>query len=254
MGSNRKLPYGYHMEMGRMVICQEEAKQVRLLFLRYHQGESLNMLTEWLRRQGITYDADKLWNKNIIARILGDSRYRGEKGFPQIIPSDLFISVQELRVKRAGPNQQTEVQKILRQRCQDKVTKCMEDQIRNLLNRLILYPSLIQIQENYHPDQDKITALEAMIEDTLAEMPVNADTARKHIFELAAVRYQAIDTSDYETERLQRLFGQMEPMHELDADLIRKTVSTIRTDINDYVILELKNRQIIQEKRGNDHE
>ena len=40
----------------------------------------MNELTEAFRQQDIPYDEGHLWNKNMVARILADTRYTGEKG------------------------------------------------------------------------------------------------------------------------------------------------------------------------------
>ena len=78
---NRKQPFGYKMSQGEIVIQESEAKLVQGIFRRYIAGESLNELTEALRQQDIPYDEGRLWNKNMVARILADTRYTGEKGY-----------------------------------------------------------------------------------------------------------------------------------------------------------------------------
>lgn len=245
MGSNRKLPFGYQMEMGRIVICPEEAKEVRLIFTKYGQGNSLKTLADEMQNHGITYDRDKRWNKNMIARILEDARYTGEQGFPQIIPDVSFVSIQEKRSSRSLPIQRTEVQKILRQKLQQKCTRKVEEQVLLLLNKVILCPTIIQMPDQSQVVNPPIADKETKLKDVLSELPVDMDAAKKLIFELAALRYQTIGPEDYETEKLKRIFRQQKPMRELDADLIRRTVSTIQIDSNGSVKLVLKNKQII---------
>lgn len=245
MGSNRKLPFGYQMEMGRIVICPEEAKEVRLIFAKYDQGDSMKALADEIQRHGIAYDRDKRWNKNMIARILEDARYTGEQGFPQIIPDVSFASIQEKRGSRSLPIQRTEVQKILRQKLQQKCTRKVEEQVLLLLNKVILCPTIIQMPDQSQVVNPPIADKETKLKDVLSELPVDMDAAKKLIFELAALRYQTIGPEDYETEKLKRIFRQQKPMRELDADLIRRTVSTIQIDSNGSVKLVLKNKQII---------
>ena len=83
MMGNRKQPFGYKMALGEIVIQEAEARLVQEIFRRYIAGESLNELTEALRQQTIPYDEGRLWNKNMVARILADIRYTGEKGYPK---------------------------------------------------------------------------------------------------------------------------------------------------------------------------
>ncbi len=85
---NRKQPFGYKMALGEIIIQEAEARLVQGIFRRYIAGESLNELTEALRQQDIPYDEGRLWNKNMVARILADTRYTGEKGYPKLIDED----------------------------------------------------------------------------------------------------------------------------------------------------------------------
>ena len=72
---------------------EAEARLVQGIFRRYIAGESLNELTEALRQQDIPYDEGRLWNKNMVARILADTRYTGEKGYPKLIDEDQLLSL-----------------------------------------------------------------------------------------------------------------------------------------------------------------
>ena len=85
MGSNRKLPFGYKMEMGHIAIDAVECKEVQYIFEEYQDGSSFKTLASAMVQKGIPYDGDKSWNKNMVARILEDSRYAGEREYPQII-------------------------------------------------------------------------------------------------------------------------------------------------------------------------
>lgn len=74
---NRKLPFGYKMVMGEIVVHPQEAQAVQGIYARYLAGASFNDITDHLKEKGPPYDADKPWNKNMVARILEDNRYTG---------------------------------------------------------------------------------------------------------------------------------------------------------------------------------
>ena len=61
-------------------------------------------------------------------------------------------------------------------------------------------------------------------------------------FDLASARYAAIGSEEYETQRLQRLFQGLEPMNQMDAELVRQSITV---DGNGAVKIRLKNNQII---------
>ena len=63
------------MQFGEVVKNPPEAELVQRIFEKYLLGASLQTLTDALRDQEIPYEAGKLWNKNMVARILGDRRY-----------------------------------------------------------------------------------------------------------------------------------------------------------------------------------
>ena len=117
MMGNRKQPFGYKMSLGKIVIQESEAKLVQEIFLRYIAGESLNELTESLRQQDIPYDEGRLWNKNMVARILADARYTGEKEYPKLIDKEQLIAANEKRSNKPQLPKKTEAQKVLRRLC-----------------------------------------------------------------------------------------------------------------------------------------
>ena len=113
MGSNRKRPFGYRMELGETVLHPAEAEAVRWIYDSYLAGASYNALVDKLQERGIPYDGDKPWNKNMAARIPADRRYTGEGGFPSIISEAQFQMVQARRQERTTPCQKSPAQKEL---------------------------------------------------------------------------------------------------------------------------------------------
>lgn len=242
MGSNRKQPFGYKMELGQIVIHPEEAEAVRYLFREYNQGKSFLVLAKAMQEWSIPYDGDKPWNKNMIARILADGRYTGLPPYPLLISFSLFGAVTEKRVKRAAPIQQSPVEKLLRQKCNCKVSPAIEAEVLTLLNKLVQCPSLIQAPPA--PNVPAVTALEAAVDDLLRQLPVDEEQAEKASFALASARYAAIGSEEYETQRLRHLFQGRETMNQLDAELVRQSIHSITVDGNGTVKIRLKNNQI----------
>ena len=142
MGSNRKRPFGYRMELGETVLHPAEAETVRWIYDSYLAGASYNALVDKLRERGIPYDGDKPWNKNMAARILADRRYTSEDGFPQIIPEGQFHMVQVRQRERTTPCKKT----LLRRNCGSCVAAAASlggTAGTWLLNRLIQHPERI---------------------------------------------------------------------------------------------------------------
>ena len=90
MAANRKLPFGYRMELGKIVVHPKEAEIVTYIFRQYILGASYKDLVENLRNQDMPYDQGRLWNKNMVARILENGKYTGQPGWPSIISMEMF--------------------------------------------------------------------------------------------------------------------------------------------------------------------
>ena len=93
MSWKRDIPFGYKMEMSRIVPDKTEADIVRQIFSMYLAGDSLKRISERMEASGTCYHAGTCeWNKNMIKRILENSRYIGNGNYPEIIDPQDFIA------------------------------------------------------------------------------------------------------------------------------------------------------------------
>ena len=243
MMGNRKQPFGYKMALGEIVIQEAEARLVQGIFRRYIAGESLNELTEALRRQDIPYDEGRLWNKNMVARILADIRYTGEKGYPKLIDEEQLIAANEKRSNKPQLPKKTEAQKVLRRLCGTPPSEQVEQSVTYLLNGLANYPD--RIQHRRSPTPVTYSKTQEALDNALEQQPIDEDTSKTLILQLAAEQYAALGDEEYETVRLRRLFSAFECAAELNADLLKNTVSEVLVT-HQNVNLRLKNGQIIE--------
>lgn len=243
---NRKQPFGYRVEMGEVVLHTQEAQLVEYIFQQYLSGASFNLLVAQLREQPIPYDEGKLWNKNMVARILEDQRYTGEGGYPAIADQETLRKVLEKRSAKQAPAQKTEAQKLLRRLSGHTATKQMEQQVLNLLNGLIVSPERITLPKQEHLSHTPEQALQRELDTVMEQQPMDEDAAQELILAIAAVQYSAIDPNQYETVRLRRLFSKHELMTELDAELLQSSVSAILCYRDGTMDIRLKNHQMIE--------
>ena len=242
---NRKQPFGYRMELGVIVRHPQEAPLVEQIFRQFLSGASYNTLVAELRSQPVPYDEGKVWNKNMLARILEDKRYTGEGGYPAIIPAEALARALEKRSANQRPSQQTEAQKVLRRLCGHRVTAQTEQQVMMLLNRLAGRLERIAMPLTKESPQSKHWQLQRELDAVMAQQPIDEGAAQKLILAIAAAQYSAIGNEEYETTRLQRVFAQAQPMTELDAKLLQSTVSAIFPTSNGALTIRLKNNQVI---------
>lgn len=249
MGSNRKRPFGYRMELGEVVLHPAEAETVRWIYDSYLAGASYNTLVDKLRERGVPYAGDKPWNKNMTARILADRRYIGEDGFPQIIPEGQFHMVQVRRQERATPCKKTPGQKELRKLCGGSPPAWVERQVSGLLNRLIRHPERITCPVLEDEPPPEVMKMRRELDELLRRPPVDEIQAKSLAFQLAFLQLDAIGPEEYETLRLRRLFQGRAPMEELDQEMLHESVRRI-TVSNGTVTVLLKNNQTLEGGNG----
>ena len=239
---NRKLPFGYQMRMGEIVRNEPEAKAVQDIFLQYTLGASLREIAEQMSKTDPTYDEGKSWNKNMIARILENSKYTGVDSYPKLVDIKLFEAAAEKRPTKQRLPERTPAQKALKRVCSKLPTPEIEKEVMYLLGRLTEKPERItQPTETPAPTH---TNTQAELDEVLNTQPLDEDAARSLICKLAREQYDAIGNEEYETERLRRLFAAFECTAELNAELLQSAVSAVLVT-RQAVHLQLKNGQII---------
>ena len=243
---NRKQPFGYRMTLGEITILPEEAELVRFIFQGYSTEATLGELTKALCRQEIPYYEGRSWNKNMVSRILEDSRYVGEKGYPALIEPEQLRTAAEKRTARARPPQKTPAQKVLRRLCGAPPSARVEKLVTSLLNELIRCSDRIQPAVSQVVCAACGKTREALT-SALERQPIDEDNARALLLQLAAEQYDAIGNTEYETVRLRQLLTGCKPMKEPDAELLQSTVSKVRVTSN-CVTVTLKNGQAIERR------
>ena len=239
---NRKLPFGYQMRMGEIVRNEPEAKAVQDIFLQYTLGASLKEIAEQMSKTGPTYDDGKSWNKNMIARILENTKYTGTADYPSLVDAALFEAASAKRQTKQRLPERTLAQKALKSVCSKLPTPDIEQQITHLLGKLAEQPERI-MQPDKQPTPIHSTT-QAELDEILNTQPLDEDAARSLICKLAQEQYDAIGNEEYETERLRRLFAAFECTAELNAELLQSAVTAVLVT-RQTVRLQLKNGQII---------
>ena len=242
--NNRKLPFGYKLLMGEVVIHQAEAAAVKEIFRRYLQeAASLKELADLLREQDVPYDKGRIWNKNMIARILEDERYTGKAGYPHIIEPEALASAAEKRAARAQ-DQTPKTNKVMRRLCRQPVTDVVERRVTDLLHTLIREPELIQAPKQ--SDRNKPSALQTALDKALEQQPIDEDLAGQLLLRLIAEQYSMLGDEEYETLRLRRVFAAAQCGEDV-TELLKHTVAEIILE-RQSVKLRLKNGQIIERR------
>lgn len=241
---NRKLPFGYKMVMGEIVLHPQEAQAVQDIYTHYLVGASFNDITDHLKEKGPPYDADKPWNKNMVARILEDNRYVGTERFPAILSPEQLQEVAQRRSERKPAVQITEAQKALRRLCNGRPSAAVESQVLSLLNSLAASPEQIKPQPQT-VNRGEQAEMERRFSAALTTSPVDENNAKELALRLAGMQYNTIGGSEYGSQRLRHLFTGAAPMAEINVELLKNTVAQVYVKKGQASLL-LKNGQIIE--------
>ena len=238
MMSIRRQPFGSQVCGGRVTVKGSEADIVKYIFRAYIGGASFNDIKSNLLNQPVAYDVDKAWNKNMIARILGDRRYVGTNVYPPILPRKEFEAAESIRTSKVQTDTRTEAQRLLYKLSDKRPAVQAEADVLGIINVLIYNPSLIKEQETV-PEITETLKLQQKLDDLLLVQPIDEVKAKQLIFQMASAQYSAIDNSEYETARLQRMVSKCKTLTELDADLLAKIVDKVIVNrISTQVILK----------------
>ena len=274
--ANRKLPFGYEMQQGIVCVKNAEAAIVKDIYAAYIRGISYRQITDSLNAQAVPYNEPrKSWNKNMVARILSNELYTGNETYPAILSDDEYRRA--VSAKPATGASLNTTAKTVRQlaRCAacgsaltlsgnkygwarwncpscndisaDAVMPDTIDTLSHILTAMVRNPELIQA-----PPQ---------VEQTVQGMPERSENefnlaiqaeefdesaARAKAISLAAARFDALGSEDYETMRIQYILARAEQNGGLDTALLRQITSAILIFPTGEVSLKLKNGQILK--------
>lgn len=98
MLKNRNIPFGYCMINGKYALHITESEAVKKIFSDYIGGKSLKTIAAEMQ---IPYNANKAaWNKNMVSRVIENSKYIGENGYPQIVTQHEFEQAAQIKAER----------------------------------------------------------------------------------------------------------------------------------------------------------
>ena len=274
--ANRKLPFGYEMQRGIVCVKTAEAAIVKEIYAAYIRGISYSQITDSLNAQAVPYnEPGKSWNKNMVARVLSNELYTGNETYPAILSEGEYRRAASAK-PATGASLDTRA-KTTRQlaRCAvcgsalalsgnkygwarwncpscnaisaDAVMPDTVDALSHILTAMVRNPELIQA-----PPQAK-QSMQGIPEQLGSEFNLaiqaeefNESAARAKAISLAAARFDALGSEDYETMRIQYILAKTEQNGGLDTALLRQITSAILIFPTGEVSLRLKNRQIIK--------
>ncbi|MBR0524594.1 MAG: recombinase family protein, partial [Prevotella sp.] len=216
----RKQPFGYRMEAGRPVADPMEAATVMGIFRDYLTGLAYSEIAADLNTRTVRFYPDKAWSDNMVGRIVKDTRYTGEKGYPALIDEETMERASRIRASKTVQRSCSKAEKALRRMLGGTLPNHASDSVAGLLNQLIANPERIQAPPASDSQSHRVEMLMADLREKLEQEETDVESATAQVREIAAMQYEQIGKGEYETARLRRVLGQAEPMRELDEEIL----------------------------------
>lgn len=280
---NRKIPYGYKIENGTIVIDDMERNVLLRIFNYYLEGLSLLNISKFLNDEKIEYMPEVCgWNKSRIMRIIEDKRYVGNESYPSIINLDMrnrMIDIKSQKNTQKNLDRTADIfqlktpvlcpicgEEMLRKhwkKTKYKVKWCCKNDkcdkeihitddtliysLTSVLNKIIDNPQLIKNDFNDSDVNMDVMRLENEIKRTLDSNNFDKEDLRKKMVDCVGLKYQAIGSNMAITQKLKADFEMARPLKSFSPDLFNSTVKNVILNENATVSIVLINGQRIGE-------
>lgn len=281
MAKNRKIPFGYKIENGRISVHPEESAVVVQLFENYLSGKSLQEVSDLGQ---ILYPEYPNWNFSQVWYLLSNQKYLGTEVYPRLIEPEIFEAVQKLRTSKAvtssrPPEHIIEIRKLTvcsdcgskvyryggvkhggwtcgRSKSQKKSSRITDEAIVtaviNILNIVIENQDLTDVdvpETTYTPNREVIRQ-QNEVRRMMENPSVDYERIKAEIYRLAELKYACCEYSDVpeKTAKLKSILSQTEKMNNLDIGLLKSCVCRILVSHFCTVGIEFINGVIINER------
>ena len=278
---NRSIPFGYHYQNGVLAVHPQESRVVQGVFTAYLNGEPLSRIASHLTANLVEYLPGRWqWDKARVKRLLDNSKYMGEDGFPQIITDKEFQRVHQKK-ETANTNRHSLDDDIKLFKSLTHCHHCGRPMVRRMDSRMESPVTWKCPQCGYFlplPDEEfkqrvfllqkKLADKPLLAEKEEDEIPVTSMEARRLTNEIfrkldsgnfseeelvdlalqcAAENYQTINSARHITERLTATLLHAGPLSAFDRELFQRTVLEIHLTRKGEILLKLQNGVFVGE-------
>ena len=276
MSKNRRIPFGYMMQNGIITTNPAEVLAVLTIFSEYMVGKSLESIAINMK---VPYSEDKIWNKNMVKRVLENEKYLGTDVYPQLISDEVFRKVNERKSAKATslciiPDELQEVRSLTvckecgkrlfrtkaelwdcrYKNCHPFLFKLTDEMltgsILNILNTVIANPALIEAEATVSEciPTSEIRCKQSEIDRAIDNGTKTAEEIRNDILRLAELKYKhcTYNHVNQKTELLKSLIYNRDKLNTLDIGLLRSCVKRITVSHSCIIEAEFINGVVIR--------
>ena len=283
---NRRIPYGYKMVMGKIVVNDTENKILQKIFNDYANGSTYKRIATELTEKKIQYALYSYnWNSSRIKRIIEDERYLGNEIYPKLIDKELFDRANNMKrmntkntvgiitsdikpfvysvrcgecysplphiTDRKSKHPETWKCKIC-DNCSHIIVKQLISEVTDILHIIIADPNLIENQiSTTNQNGLDIVRMENDIQRKLDQIDVDSNELKDLILECASQKYTSNSTTLHITERLKAELQKTSSLSAFSIDLYNRIATSTLIGKDEAVSLMLKNGQVIGKDEQN---
>ena len=223
------------------------------------------------------------WNKSRIRRMIDDTRYIGNNGYPPILTEQEYSAMQAFksqkntqknidhsdnifklnapvvcancggRMQRRIDNRRKTITRWRCTECKTSVNISDEDMlggITELLNEVIADPESIQIPKSDYEESQEIKRLNAEISKELNTVGFDKEAIKQKMLTCVSEKYMSLGTEEVTAQSLKDIFKDTPPLTAYDSDLTDQAVSGIQLKENGTISLVLINGQRIGKEKS----
>ncbi len=278
---NRNIPFGYYYQNGVPVVHPQESRVVQGVFTAYLNGEPLSRIASHLTANLVEYLPGRWqWDKARVKRLLDNSKYMGEDGFPQIITDKEFQRVHQKK-ETANTNRHSLDDDIKLFKSLTHCHHCGRPMVRRMDSRMESPVTWKCPACNYFLplSDEKFKHRVFLLQQRLVDKPLLAEREDEGILvapievrrltneifrkldsgtfsedelvnlalQCAAKNYEAITSARHITDRLTAALLHAGPLSSFDRTLFERTASEIHLTRKGVILLKLQNGVIIGE-------
>lgn len=264
------------MENGTYTVVPEERRLIEQIFTRYLDGASLQQLSIMAEAAGLKFRENaSSWNKNMVSRILDNSRYWDGEQYPPIVEREIAMKVADLKQSKASPRSQTPfIQKRMTcpycgsrlkrngkkphrifwdcKCCQQRLGPIPDDTLLQVVTErflaVCLNPHMVeQAKESAESLSIQAARLTNEINQAMNQREVDPNELLPLILECAAEKYKtcSIKEADHLTITLKALFQAHSSDTTLDRELFERAVKQVILQPDASVQLRLLNDIVV---------
>ena len=282
MKKQRYLPFGYHIQDGKIVVHPAEGKLIPDIFISYLNGDTLQTIANRLQQTGIPYsETSMVWSKHMVRRILENPKYCGKDDFPALTDQKTFEQALRLSQQKA-PKPLPHIELIRKYmtcaKCHSKLRidlgtrnkvfwRCdtcelrigpipnmeLVDTILKQMNALINKPDIFQTPiAHYNHLPIQVGKITQNIHRLMDQPSAEPDEIISLIFERAQFQYECLEPIQYDpaTLKLQQLYSNRSILEQIDETLFSESVQNILLSSTGAIQLCFINKQIYPPKDG----